>query len=153
MAISEKRVEATFGEQVRAAREERGWSQESLARHLRDTSGIDLHQTAIGRLELGQRAIRLEEAASLARLLGIDLQSVSDDTPRLVDEAEYEAAVAEVLRLRAIETRWEAEVQTAQEALWESQHSERTEGGDARMRRRRLDRAIQEYRARTEGLR
>lgn len=65
--------EHQFGVWVKNAREMRGWSQEALARHLKETAGLDLHQSAVARLEGGKRAIRLNEASALAKLLGLDL--------------------------------------------------------------------------------
>lgn len=52
-----------FGRRVRALREERGLSQEALA----DAAG--LHRTHISLIERGQRSVRLETVARLARAL------------------------------------------------------------------------------------
>jgi transcriptional regulator with XRE-family HTH domain len=84
--------EHQFGAHVREAREDRGWTQESLARRLRDLAGIDLHQTAIARLEVGKRSITLNEAAALAQLLGLDLGAY-------VDEASVGLSPEELARL------------------------------------------------------
>lgn len=95
-------AEKHFGGQVREARELRGWSQEALARHLRESAGIELHQTAVARLERGERAIRFNEVTALAKLLGLDLQVYSATLPTLTD-SEYEWAREKLERLRAAE--------------------------------------------------
>jgi transcriptional regulator with XRE-family HTH domain len=92
--------EQHFGHQVRDAREARGWSQEALGRHLSATSGIELSQTAITRLEQGKRPIRLNEASALAKLLGLELQQYAGTLPKLTEQ-EYEQAkvsLAEAVR-------------------------------------------------------
>ncbi len=65
--------EEDFGAQVREARKARGWTQETLARRLREEGGIDLSKTAIVRLEKGERPTRLNEVVALARVLEIPL--------------------------------------------------------------------------------
>lgn len=99
---TETSAEQRFGAQVREAREGRGWSQEALARNLRDTTGIDLHQTAIARLERGERAIRFNEVAAMANLLGLDLTPYSSTAPPLTPE-EYENAVRSLEKVREME--------------------------------------------------
>ncbi|OBG18340.1 hypothetical protein A5768_31840 [Mycolicibacterium fortuitum] len=66
-AVSVQQTEAGFGERVRDARQERKWSQKQLAEKLA------LDASAISRLEQGTRAIRLGEAALIARVLDVDL--------------------------------------------------------------------------------
>lgn len=66
-------AEAAFGHAVRGARTTLGWTQDQLRRRLLDDHGIDLSKTAMARLELGQRPIRLNEVHALAVLLGMDL--------------------------------------------------------------------------------
>lgn len=91
MLVKHETPEARFGNRVRAAREDRGWSQEALARHLKEAAGVELHQSAIARLERGERAIRFNEAAALAKVLNIDLRPFAgiDVEPLLTDE-DYE---------------------------------------------------------------
>ncbi|WP_174527616.1 helix-turn-helix domain-containing protein [Micromonospora maritima] len=84
--------EQTFGGQVREAREARGWSQEALARRLREEIGLELHQTAIARLERGDRTIRFNEVTALARVLNLELGSYFA-APQLTDE-EFEQLMA-----------------------------------------------------------
>lgn len=87
--------ETQFGANVRQAREARGWTQETLARRLRDHFGLDLHQTAIARLEVGKRAITLNEAVALAQVLvlGLDEYVTPDVNLSPEDIARYEEAV------------------------------------------------------------
>ncbi|WP_162819226.1 helix-turn-helix domain-containing protein [Leifsonia aquatica] len=68
-------VEQAFGRAVKAARNERGMSQRSLAEYLGRRGGR-LDQSAIARIESGERAIRLDEAASLSEALDIDLEPI-----------------------------------------------------------------------------
>jgi transcriptional regulator with XRE-family HTH domain len=139
--------EARFGARVRQAREDRGWSQEALARHLRDTAaGVDLHQSAIARLERGERAIRFNEAAALAKVLNIDLRPFAGiDVEPLLTEEDYE-------RVKALaEERRTMEKQVADQLLnLRKQHEdEAAELEQTRMHiaetRWKLDMAIAEY--------
>ena len=57
---------AVFGARVRAARTERGWSQEALA------GEAGLHWTYVGSVERGERNISLRNIVVLADALGID---------------------------------------------------------------------------------
>jgi transcriptional regulator with XRE-family HTH domain len=66
-------AEHVFGEAVRSTRQARQWTQDQLRRRLLDGYGIDLSKTAMARLELGQRPIRLNEVHAISNLLGIDL--------------------------------------------------------------------------------
>jgi len=60
-------TEAAFGERVRDARSRREWTQRQLAEKL------NLDASAVSRLEQGTRAVRLGEAALIARVLNVDL--------------------------------------------------------------------------------
>ncbi len=63
--------EQRFGEAVRAHRQAKGWSQQTLSDELRK-NGVSLVQTGITRLEAGTRGTGLNEAEAIAALLGID---------------------------------------------------------------------------------
>lgn len=91
-------MEARFGNEVKEARELRGWTQERLRRALLEGYGIDLSPTAMTRLEGGKRPIRLNEVSALAKLLGLDLQQYGSGIPRLSEE-EYEEARRELQRI------------------------------------------------------
>ncbi|WP_430497870.1 helix-turn-helix domain-containing protein [Micromonospora trifolii] len=109
-------AEQRFGAQVRRAREERGWSQEALARKLRDTAGIELHQTAIARLERGERAIRLNEVTALARILDLDLTEYGGSGVRLTHDA-YEQAKEQLQRLYQQQTEAREQARSARDVL------------------------------------
>jgi transcriptional regulator with XRE-family HTH domain len=94
VAHNETTAEQRFGEHVRQGRQLRGWTQESLARHLRELGGLDLDQSAIARLETGKRAIRFNEVAAISHLLELDLTHYSG-FGRTVPDGEYEQAKAE----------------------------------------------------------
>lgn len=56
----------TFGARVRAARHDKGWSQEALA----DVAG--LHWTFVGQVERGRRNLSLNNLLKLASALDVD---------------------------------------------------------------------------------
>lgn len=64
-------LESLFGRAVRAARQERRWSQRELSEQVRHT--VKLDPTAITRIETGERNVRLEEAVALADALDLSL--------------------------------------------------------------------------------
>lgn len=67
-------IERAFGAAVRSAREARGWSQAELADRLVRDVGLSVGgQSGMARVEQGVRPTRLNEVASIARYLGIDL--------------------------------------------------------------------------------
>ncbi|HEX6469253.1 MAG TPA: helix-turn-helix transcriptional regulator [Streptosporangiaceae bacterium] len=93
--------EEVFGARLRAIRERRRWSQVDLGDRLRRT-GMTLHQTQIARIELGRRALRLNEATALAHVLDMPLQELidassqdEDDTSELGNVAELEVKLSE----------------------------------------------------------
>lgn len=60
-----------FGEAVRAARRNRGWTQEDLAQRL------GWHRTTVTLMENGDQRVHLDDALWLARELGLDLEAVT----------------------------------------------------------------------------
>ena len=93
--------EETFGDEVRRARETRGWSQETLVRHLQERTGVTLHSTAITKIErpTNRRALRANELAALAYVLGISPGYFLTARDRITDDAHYDAVKAEAARL------------------------------------------------------
>lgn len=67
-------TEKAFGVTVRRQRESVAWTQQQLRARLFADYGIDLSKTAMSRLENGDRPVRLNEAAALAHVLGIELR-------------------------------------------------------------------------------
>ncbi|MET7705454.1 helix-turn-helix transcriptional regulator [Micromonospora sp. NPDC005413] len=143
-------AEQRFGGQVREARELRGWSQEALARHLRESAGLELHQTAIARLERGERAIRLNEVAALAQVLGLRLDQYAGGKPPLTAE-EYEQAQVLLEETRRQEAA--AREHLARVRVRADREAQEAEGSVAALRdaRVRLEASIRDYEERRDG--
>lgn len=101
-------AESIFGERVRMARLERGWSQTDLANAMKP-HGVLTNMSAVAKLEnrtvKPPRAIRLAEAVALSQVLGIPLEAMVE-YPRF--------SVAN--RIDSLNTRFE-ELTTAVEAI------------------------------------
>jgi len=82
---STERTERAFARRMRELREERGLSQVRLAEEL-GRVGLKLDDMAILRMEKGARRIRLGEAATIARVLGVRLDEMLRRTEPLEDE-------------------------------------------------------------------
>ncbi|MDH6460893.1 transcriptional regulator with XRE-family HTH domain [Micromonospora sp. A200] len=143
-------AEQRFGAQVREAREVRGWSQEALARHLRESAGIELHQTAVARLERGERTIRFNEVAALAKLLGLDLQAYSAELPTLTDD-EYEHAKESLERTRAQEEQATRDLLRVQDQLTAEMRDLTQERRTLVEQRQALEAMIRAYEERRDG--
>lgn len=65
----------SFGRNLRAAREQKGWSQRELAAALQ-TRGVKLDPSAVTRIERGTREVKLREAATMANCLNVDLNEL-----------------------------------------------------------------------------
>lgn len=63
---------APFGRRLRYLREEAGLTQRQLADVMRG-AGYKMHQTTVAKIEAGERAVSVDEAAQLAKVLRIDL--------------------------------------------------------------------------------
>lgn len=64
---------ARFAQNLRARRVAMHQSQLEVAEGMRNYYGFQWHQTMVAKVESGQRAVKLDEAFGLSRLLGIDL--------------------------------------------------------------------------------
>jgi len=101
-------TEVDVGAAVRRLRTERGWSQAQLGAKLKPY-GFDLTQTTVAKLELGQRPIRLNEAAALADIFGMSteqLVSGADAVPRVdilkaFADPRHQELIRETMQLRA----------------------------------------------------
>ncbi len=71
-----------FGERVRDRRNELGISQEAAA------DRIGIHWSALGKIERGQRSLRLETITKIAAGLGIDPSVLVAGLPAPADEAD-----------------------------------------------------------------
>lgn len=69
---------ALFGANLRRFREAYGWSQSELARKMQEAGWPKYSQVAVSRTEEGSRAVRLDEAVSLAKLFNRRLQDLLD---------------------------------------------------------------------------
>lgn len=78
--------EDVFAGQVRKAREAKGLTQAELAQQL-TLNGIPSVTSKIAKIETGARALRLNEAAALSRILGVPLPGAE---PRADDEGHRE---------------------------------------------------------------
>ena len=88
-------AEAAFRSAMVNARLAQGVSQTELARRLTDM-GLPFRQQMIQRMETGDRAIRLNEAVALSRVLGLSLDSaMTGDLNEPLDDA-----IEEFLRLK-----------------------------------------------------
>jgi transcriptional regulator with XRE-family HTH domain len=76
------RAETRFRKQLRGERERRGWSQADVAKMLSD-KGIDgIYPTTIAKLEAGDRAVRIDEAAAIADLFEVSLDALLGRGPQ-----------------------------------------------------------------------
>ena len=65
--------ERWFGENLRAAREQKEMSQTALAKKMAAAGFSNFHQSTVGRVEAGERPVRLSEGQELSLILGIPL--------------------------------------------------------------------------------
>jgi len=65
-----------FGKSVKRVRERKEWSQSELARRMQEAGWPKYSQVAISRTEEGTRAVRLDEALGLARVLNVHLDDL-----------------------------------------------------------------------------
>lgn len=72
----EQTFDKTFGVRVRKARNDRKWSQRTLAEEL-DKLGVKLDPSAVTRIERGTREVKLREAAAIATALAVPLQDLA----------------------------------------------------------------------------
>lgn len=68
-------VDSSFGERFLEARRMKGLSQEAIATGL-SARGINMHVTAIGKIERGERRVTIGEASALASTLGFTLDGL-----------------------------------------------------------------------------
>lgn len=68
--------EKRLGVRLRREREERGWSQQEVAKRLADR-GISLHMSTIAKIEAGSRSVRLNEAIALARVFDTGVEELA----------------------------------------------------------------------------
>lgn len=89
-----QQTEDYFGKRVKDERVHREWSQSQMAKLLSDNGVPMMHPTTIAKIEAGDRAVRIDEAAAIADLFEVSLDSLLGRTAGLEDELTY--------RLRAL---------------------------------------------------
>ena len=95
-----------FGANLKIQREQRGWTQEQLAAKLRE-AGIKAHWSTIGKIENGDRSVRVDEAAAIADLFdGMSIDALVGR--KAVREADTVFALRRGNRL-VMQTQWENE--------------------------------------------
>jgi transcriptional regulator with XRE-family HTH domain len=94
-------AERNFGRATRVAREGRSWSQRRLATELAN-HGLKLDPSAITRIENGQRAVRLGEAATIAAVLEMPLADMAafDDDPKELSDRYYNQTLTYMVQAR-----------------------------------------------------
>lgn len=78
-AASVSGPERAFAASLKRERTERRLRQEDLAQRLA-ASGLNLHQSAIAKIEIGARMIRLGEARVIAQALGLSVEQMTSST-------------------------------------------------------------------------
>ena len=71
-----KWAEDYFSKRVKTERERRDWSQAEMAKMLRDQGIQPMHWTTIAKIEKGERSVRIDEAAGIADLFGISVDTL-----------------------------------------------------------------------------
>ncbi len=74
-------MEARFRERVKRERDRRKWSQADLANLLSDKGIKGIYPTTIAKVESGERAVRIDEAAALADLFEVSLDALMGRRP------------------------------------------------------------------------
>jgi transcriptional regulator with XRE-family HTH domain len=64
-----------FGGRLRIERERRGWSQAHVS-ELLEKRGVNLHSTAVAKVEAKQRDVRIDEAVAIADMLDMPLDAL-----------------------------------------------------------------------------
>jgi transcriptional regulator with XRE-family HTH domain len=102
-------AEQQLGRRLQRFRAERDWSQERLADAM-TAAGIPWNQQTVTRTETARRPIRINEAATLARVLGVPLAALVDPGVS-ASTAEQAAAVDRaMLELEEVQRRIDAQL-------------------------------------------
>ena len=91
-----------FARRLRAERERLGMTQTDLARSIARLLGQNVDPSAINRIELRTRAVRLDEAAAMAAVLGVPLTVLVHESPIEELDRKISRAVAELEHERRI---------------------------------------------------
>jgi len=118
-----------FGRRLRYLREEAGLTQRQLADVMR-AAGYKMHQTTVAKIEAGERAVPVDEAAQFADVLGIDLT-------QLINVGKGRLARAQ-LKVRSLEFRAEEYARVLEETQILMDHT-MGQLGEARARLKELE--------------
>ena len=76
-ALNDKEI----GQRMRTARERAGMPQQHIASVMTMIHGHRWHQTVVGKVESGERALKLTEAVAVADIIGIPLADLVSEEP------------------------------------------------------------------------
>lgn len=88
----------TFGAKVREFRTDFGLSQAQLAEKL-TKHGINLHFSAISKIENAERTVTLNEAVALAEVLYISLSGLLQDAPPMASDEKCRRAFDRIVKI------------------------------------------------------
>jgi transcriptional regulator with XRE-family HTH domain len=77
-----KWIDTRFGKRIQTERDRRGWSQVEMAKMLSDRGIQPMHSTTVAKIEAGDRSVRINEAAGIADLFELSLDSLLGRKPK-----------------------------------------------------------------------
>lgn len=83
-----------FRDRVREGRKALQWSQADLAKHLSERGIGVVHPSVIGKIEAGERSVRVDEAAAIADLFNVSVDSLLGR--RIDEDAERDYALRSI---------------------------------------------------------
>jgi transcriptional regulator with XRE-family HTH domain len=92
-------LDTTFGSRVREVRERLGMPQTHISTTMRMAHGFPWHQNTTGKVESGERPIKLAEAVAVAAILGVPLEDLIGVQTGTGTTAAKRAAKGELVRL------------------------------------------------------
>lgn len=87
---------------MKAVRERYGWSQGELAKRLQAEGQTQMHQTTVSRIEKRERSVRVDEALTIARVLGKSLEALLEP-PKSFGAAERLTALGKAAASAALD--------------------------------------------------
>lgn len=78
--VNAKLIEHHFREALKRHRKDRGWTQAQLEKELAQRK-IHLHWTSIAKIEKGDRAVKIDEAAAIAEVFGVSVDALLGTQP------------------------------------------------------------------------
>jgi transcriptional regulator with XRE-family HTH domain len=85
---SKKWTEHYFSKRLKTERGRRGWTQDDMAKRLSD-KGIHMHWTTIAKIEKGERSVRIDEAAGIAEVFGVSVDTLLGRTVGVESDQAY----------------------------------------------------------------